>query len=140
MNQINKQMNQINKQPASLEAVGAITLLRLYSTELQELKRRTSSLQFIDAYCSTFRSSPEDKLQSKIEFLNNNGTPESFFTKMMPLGSKECVFRLARSVLDRILIDENKDQWFSFTINTQESWIIVQVREVMVFNGPGLVS
>ena len=117
-----------------------ITLLRLYSSELQELKRRTSNLQFIDAYCSTFKSSPEDKPQNKIEFLNNEGAPESFFTKMMPLGSKECVFRLARSVLDRILIDENKDQWFSFTINTQESWVIVQVREMVVFSGPGLVS
>ena len=39
-----------------------------------------------------------------------------------------------------ILIDENKDQWFSFTINTKESWVIVRVREMMVFQGPGLVS
>ena len=130
----------INKQPASLGSIGAITLLRLYASELQELKRRTSNLQFIDAYCSTFKSSPKDKPQNKIEFLNSEGVPESFFTKMMSLGCKECAFRLAHSVLDRILIDENKDQWFSFTVNTQESWVIVQVRETMIFQGPGLVS
>ena len=135
-------MNPLNqKQPASLESIGAsVTLLRLYASELQELKRRTSNLKFIDAYCSTFKSSPRDKEECKIEFLNSEGVPEVFVTKMMPLGSKECFFTLARSVLDRILIDENKDQWFSFTIHSNDNWVIVQVRETMVFCGPKLVS
>ena len=133
-------MNNQLKQPASLESIGATTLLRLYASELQELKRRTSNLKFIDAYCSTFKSSPQDKEECKIEFLNAEGKPETFITQMMPLGSKECFFTLARSVLDRILIDENKDQWFSFTINSNENWVIVQVRETQVFCGPKLVS
>lgn len=130
----------INKQPASLESVGAITLLRLYAPELQELKRRTSNLPFIDAYCTTFKSSPDEKERNKIEFLNAQGEIEQLETQMMPLGSKECTFRLSRSILDRILIAENRKEWFSFCINTQENWVIVQVREMMVFHGPGLVS
>lgn len=141
----NLNSNLQDQQPKSLESIGPkVTNLRLYTSELEELKRRTSGLSYLDVRFSTLNlnQNPEQlrsKPMTKFEYLTPEGNVESLILIMMPLGQTSGQFRLHRAILDRILIDETKDQWFSFTINTEENWIIIKVNETQVFHGPKLI-